>query len=217
MGVIYKITNPKGRIYIGQTVDFEVRLGRYKGLHCEGQPRLHNSLKKYGFDNHKFEVLEDVDDSELNCREAYWQVTYDVLSKSGMNCKIQGTKDKTGRASDKVREKISKSATGRRHTPEAKEKMRKAKLGKKMPDAQRMRMFGRKLPAAQVEKIRAKMIGNTYTVGVTPVNAKKVVDLVTGVVYPSAAAAARENGMKRTTLGAMLSGANRNRTSLRYL
>lgn len=45
---IYKITNPNGRIYIGQSTDIKFRWGIYRKLKCKDQPSLYNSLKKYG-------------------------------------------------------------------------------------------------------------------------------------------------------------------------
>lgn len=57
----------------------------------------------------------------------------------------------------------------RNHTPEAKEKMRKAALGKKISIESRIinsiRQFGKKMPESFIEKNRNRMIGNKYCVG----------------------------------------------------
>jgi hypothetical protein len=45
---IYKISNPNGRIYIGQSTNIELRWGKYSKLHCKDQPSLYLSLKKHG-------------------------------------------------------------------------------------------------------------------------------------------------------------------------
>lgn len=45
---------------------------------------------------------------------------------------------------------------------------------------------------------------------------KRVIDTMTGEVYESASEAAKNIGMKRTTLTAMLRGQNLNKTNLRY-
>jgi hypothetical protein len=37
---IYKITNPNGRIYIGQTTNSVVRRKKYEKLHCKDQPSI---------------------------------------------------------------------------------------------------------------------------------------------------------------------------------
>ncbi len=42
---------------------------------CIG-PKLYNSLKKYGFENHKFEVIEECNLEQLNEKETYWKQVY---------------------------------------------------------------------------------------------------------------------------------------------
>lgn len=82
---IYKITNPKGKVYIGQSIDVEKRFYTYKKLHCKRQPILYNSLKKYGTQNHTFEILCECEISELNKKERYYQDLYCVI-RYGLNC-----------------------------------------------------------------------------------------------------------------------------------
>lgn len=73
MGVIYKITNPKGKIYVGQTIDFAKRVKRYRWLTAKKQRMLHFSFLKYGVDAHKFEIIEDnILPENLNEREIFW-------------------------------------------------------------------------------------------------------------------------------------------------
>ena len=44
---IYKITNPKEKVYIGQSIDIEKRWKRYYyTLNCKSQTALYRSLKK---------------------------------------------------------------------------------------------------------------------------------------------------------------------------
>jgi len=99
---IYKITNPKGRVYIGQAVCIEKRKKSYEKLKCKGQPRLYASLVKYGFSKHTFEVIEECKVEELNEKERYWQDFYDVLSKEGLNCKLTKTTDRSGKHSQET-------------------------------------------------------------------------------------------------------------------
>lgn len=95
---IYKITNPKGKVYIGQTVDTDRREGVYKRLNCKGQIKLYNSLVKYGFSEHIFEIIEECNVETLNERERYWQDFYNVL-KEGLNLKLTETSDRSGKMS----------------------------------------------------------------------------------------------------------------------
>ena len=73
MGCVYKITNPNGKIYVGQTYNLKVRIVRYRHLNCDKQRMLYNSFKKHGFENHVIEILEDNLPVEcLNEREIFW-------------------------------------------------------------------------------------------------------------------------------------------------
>lgn len=72
MGFIYRITNPKGEIYIGETKDYHQRWKSYLTLNCEGQPKIYKSLKSYGPENHKFEVIEKCKSVDRWRREKYW-------------------------------------------------------------------------------------------------------------------------------------------------
>lgn len=74
MGVIYKISSPSGRLYIGQTRNLRKRINAYK---CDIEKnmkdiKLHNSLRKYGWDAHVLEIVEEVADELLNEREIHW-------------------------------------------------------------------------------------------------------------------------------------------------
>ncbi len=57
VGVIYKITNPLGQIYIGQTKHFNNRMESYRKLDCKSQPLIYKSLKTYGFSHHTVSIL----------------------------------------------------------------------------------------------------------------------------------------------------------------
>jgi group I intron endonuclease len=84
---IYKIVSPSNKIYIGQSVDVKRRYQEYQKLQCKGQPKLHYSLLKYGWDKHTFELIEQCTEDQLNEREIYWGLKFDVLNK-GLNCSL---------------------------------------------------------------------------------------------------------------------------------
>ena len=128
---IYKIVNPSNKIYIGQSVDIEKRWARYKIILCQNQTKLKNSLKKYGFDNHKFSILEECETERLNERERYWQDFYNSL-EFGLNCKLTETKDRNGLLSNETRSKISESLKGKKHSNERIEKNKKSNTGKNL-------------------------------------------------------------------------------------
>jgi group I intron endonuclease len=104
---IYKITNPNNKIYIGQSTNIDERIKRYKKLQCKKQRILYNSLNKYGWDNHIFEIIEIVDNDDLLIeRETYWKNYYKVLEVPSLCCRIDGI---GGNMSDKTRKLLSKS------------------------------------------------------------------------------------------------------------
>ena len=110
---IYKITNPKGKIYIGQSTDIEYRFYGYKKIiRCKSQKKLYNSLIKYGVENHTFSIIEECDVEVMNERERYWQDYFDVIKK-GLNLKLTRYDDKIVSLSDETKEKIKLSMIGR--------------------------------------------------------------------------------------------------------
>lgn len=110
---IYKITSPSGRIYVGQSRDIKKRFNKYKGIHCKEQPILYNSLRKYGVENHVFEVIEECEFEYLNIRERYWQDYYNVLGKKGLNSMLTETDEKPRVVSKETKAKIAKGKHGR--------------------------------------------------------------------------------------------------------
>ena len=107
---IYKITNPKGKIYIGQSINIEQRWNKnYKTLNCKTQTKLYNSLKKYDSENHIFEVIEECNTEQLLERETYWKLFYKVLETPSLCCRIDG---KGGKNSKETNALISKNNTG---------------------------------------------------------------------------------------------------------
>ena len=66
---IYCITNPVGHIYIGSSNNIKKRWNVYKNLSCKGQKGIYNSLIKYGYDAHTFEVIYECNKEELIIKE----------------------------------------------------------------------------------------------------------------------------------------------------
>jgi group I intron endonuclease len=86
---IYKITNPKGKIYIGQSTDIENRIYKGHKYNVGSGKKLKNSLSKYGFKNHKIEILEECSIEDLTERETYWILQYNSY-KNGLNSTKKG-------------------------------------------------------------------------------------------------------------------------------
>ena len=129
---IYKITSPSNKVYIGQSIDVENRLKRYKYFVSKKQTRLYYSILKYGYDNHTYEVVEECKVEELNEseRERYWQDFYDCLN-NGLNCRLTTTKDISGYVSAETKEKQRQAKLGTNRTEITKQKISTARLGMK--------------------------------------------------------------------------------------
>lgn len=69
---IYKITNPKGKVYIGQSCRLSIRKKQYQYL-PKKQPKILNSILKYGWVNHKFEIIEYCTIKELHEKESFYK------------------------------------------------------------------------------------------------------------------------------------------------
>ncbi len=153
---IYKITSPTGKIYIGQSVDIKSRWSKHKwsSLRC-CSTILYRSIRKYGFDNHTFEIIKECKKSELNKLERTYIEKYNTFeSNHGMNLTKGGdsnvvlsksTIEKIRRAS-----KGNKNSLGMRHSDEAKEKLRIARTGVKKSEETRRKIseghIGKKYP-----------------------------------------------------------------------
>jgi group I intron endonuclease len=136
---IYKITNPKGKIYIGQSVNIEKRWKYYINESYnkrDHQNKLFNSLKKYSPENHKFEIIEECSIDQLNEREIYWGLKYDCINPLvGLNLRELG---KQGLWTEEAKKKLSKAQLGKkRHTDESKSKISNKLKGTKYTDEQK--------------------------------------------------------------------------------
>jgi hypothetical protein len=111
---IYKIINPEGKIYIGLSKNIKKRWLDYKNLtSMSNNSVLKESLKKYGYNNHTFEIKEECTLEELRSREKFW-INYYQSNKIGLN----GNKGGCGAGS---------------HTPESKQKISEALKNKPKP------------------------------------------------------------------------------------
>lgn len=130
---IYKITSPTNKIYIGESKDIYDRWYYYKVLDCKGQSILYKSFKKYGVENHIFEIIEECDFDELLCRERYWQDFYDVLN-GGLNCVLTQCGEQKRVLSEESVEKIKLANIGKIVSTKTREKQRQNNIGLKHPE-----------------------------------------------------------------------------------
>ncbi len=118
-------------------MDIDKRFNEYRFLRCKSQTKLYNSLKKYGYEKHKFEIITTCEVKQLNELERYYQDCYNAISKNGLNCILTKASDRRGEISDETRKKLSilrkgnKNALGYKHSDKAKLKISEAHKGNK--------------------------------------------------------------------------------------
>ena len=139
---IYKITSPSGGTYIGLSNDIYYRFhSSYKLFGCKEQKKIYRSLKKYGVENHTFEIVHILKTenlskseiiSELNKLEIHYIKKFNSFNgdnpEFGLNLTRGGdlmvlTKETWDR--------INNSKKGRKQSEETKIKRRKSLKGRK--------------------------------------------------------------------------------------
>ena len=122
---IYKIINPKGKVYIGQSINIERRFKEYKRLAKRTAGRkILNSLKGFGVENHLFEIIEECLIEQLHEKEYYWKKYYTSV-ENGLNCDYFDSSG--GPRSEETKRRISEGAKGKKRSEETKQKLRKPK------------------------------------------------------------------------------------------
>lgn len=165
---IYMITSPLKKIYIGQSINIEKRFLKYKSINCKNQIILYRSLKKYGFEKHKFQILCECEILELNDKERYYQDLYSAISVSGLNCKLTKSGDRNGALSDETKLKISIGNKGKVISDEQRLRLKTLNLGRKHSAETKLKMslsrIGKKgamLNKSHSEETKIKMSNNS--------------------------------------------------------
>jgi len=189
---IYKLENPKGAVYVGQSVDIDARYVKYRRMACKGQKKLYASLNKYGFEAHKFEIIEECSVEMLNDRERYWQDFYNVLSENGLNLKLTNSADKSGYFSEEIKSKmrgLSRTNLQRENMSQAQKKLFNSGYIHPMQGIEKSNITKEKISNSLKEKYKKgeiKCWNKGIKTNTIPSNAKIVLDLETGFFYYSA-------------------------------
>ena len=110
-GIIYKITSPSGKVYVGQTIQefkHRIRSHQRKDSKCT---LLKRAIQKYG-DEMKYEIVEeDVPQEHLDEREIYWINELHSLAPNGYNLNTGGNykKEITKEAKNNVQNGMNKA------------------------------------------------------------------------------------------------------------
>lgn len=140
---IYKITNPNGKVYIGQSINIESRkrIYHYSDSYKNSiGPKIYNSINKYKWENHLHEIIEECTIDQLNERETYWKQYY--LNKLGWEnvlfCNLYDTGG--GPKSNETKQNISKGKIGTKGYPKGIK--RPKEFGEKIKNIERNKKIG---------------------------------------------------------------------------
>jgi group I intron endonuclease len=234
---IYKIINPNGKVYIGQSINIKKRFLNYKKFNCIKQPKLHRSFVKYGADKHCFSILEECLIEELNIKERFYQLLYNSTNRDGLNCILTNENDSNGMHCEETKAKMSASAKVKIFTKEHRENMSKARVGnknamfgKKQSEEAKLKMSLKKQNLSEESRknysISAKNRDKSFyeklsiiNKGKLPTNCKIVLNLETGIFYNSVTEASKtfSKGQGSQTLAPKLSGLRKNNTNFIYV
>jgi len=192
MSGIYKITSPSGKIYIGSSSNIKRREREYRTNNKSTQPRLRNSFKKYGYNNHKFEVIHECSIGELFIWEYHYGIKFDVLGKNGLNCRLPKIDDSSVCMSDETKAKIGIANKGRKR-PDLSVK-NKLRTGFTASDETKLKMrlsqTGRTHPQSVKDKIKKSHLGKVKSaehcknLSISKLGSgKKVINKITGEVF----------------------------------
>lgn len=127
--IIYMIKNKNnGKMYFGQTVNFQRRMNEYKNRRSEGSSKYHimEVLDNEGRENFEFSIVEHCSKDELNERESYYIKKHNTINPLfGYNSQ-KGETDK--RMFKRTREKMHLSHLGVKESSVTKKKKSKAIL-----------------------------------------------------------------------------------------
>lgn len=164
---IYKITClPNNKLYIGSSKNIEKRFKTHinqlnKNKHIN--EHLQSSWNLYGQNNFLFEIIETCEISKLIIREQYWLDSLKSYNREiGFNACIKADCPLGYKHNDTAKEKMSKAKLGKKLSREPVEKIRQQNTGKKRSESyknmmsisrmgQKNPMFGKKL--SEIEKI----------------------------------------------------------------
>jgi len=132
--LIYKIENKlNSKIYIGQTVrKFKYRIAVYRSVvknKVEHKQYILRAMKKYGFENFEFSIIENNIQSqkELDEKEIYWIAFYNSVDHNiGYNLSKGG--HSRGKFTEETKKKLAAVHLGKKHSEETKEKIRAATI-----------------------------------------------------------------------------------------
>lgn len=193
---IYKITNLiSGKIYIGQTINFNKRWLEHKSGSKKPKLLVHQAMKTYGIENFTYELIDECTTQEdANNKEQYYIASFNSISPNGYNVEAGGnyaplsqeallkiSKALKGRTSpnkgvpcsEEQKAKISATLMGKKHSDQRRKNISLAHIGQiawnkgknKLTDEQRL--------SIKIDDRPVKVIAEEYDVNIYDIQDKK--------------------------------------------
>lgn len=196
--LIYRLTFPNKKVYIGQTYNFKDRMRKHKYDSKKYNTLIYNAIRKYGWDNIKKEIILYCDENCIDYYERELIKLYNSTDKNvGYNLESGGHKNKN--LSKETIEKKKKSALGKKHSKETIELLRKLSIGN-------TNMLGKKHSKETKEKLRKMNLGKKQSNDIILKKSKSVIcynkinnDFVAW--YQSIKEAAKDTNVSRSNIG----------------
>lgn len=177
---VYKHTSPSGKVYIGIT-SRPVQKRWQNGTGYKQHRYFNAAIQKYGWQNFTHEILfSNLSKSDACEKEKELIMLYNSTDRRfGYNQSTGGESGACGVCpSQETREKIRRAKLGKKQSPEAIEKTRQANIGKrlsqetkdKISKSKKGKKYG-KMPQERIEKLKKSLIGRT-----SPMLGKKQTD-----------------------------------------
>lgn len=177
---IYKYTAPNGKIYIGSTFYINQRQTQHKRDSKTKKFSFYIAIRKYGYENFLFEVIEECCPLLRNERENHWIKYYNTLDHNyGYNLKTADHKEIS--QDTRIKQSIAhkgkqQSAEHRRKRLESRKKnlIELDKAGKNPYKGENNPFYGKKHTKKTIEKISKAGIGKTaWNTGIKPTEKQK--------------------------------------------
>lgn len=177
---IYKITNPKGRVYIGVTSNIRSRIKNYKQKDCKSQPLIYKSIEKYGFSSHSIDIIDHFTSNALFAlgKELFWIKSYmSNVAKypelNNMNVTDGGFGALGKKMSDETKQKLRLANLGKKASESTKHLLSQLRRGRKInrvySEEEKRKMSNLKKGFKHTEETKKKIgeasLGNKYRVG----------------------------------------------------
>lgn len=192
---IYKIENLiNGKVYFGQTIDYEKRKTEHIRALNGGYHRnryLQSAWKKYGAEAFSFSLVESCVEQDLDSLEVKYILDNASVAPNGYNLTSGGEGARGLKWSEESREKVSLSRKGKPRHPRkderqsevAKAKMSASMKAKWQDETYRSRQQKSHMGKSFSQETKDKM--SKAHKGCVQSNARKVLCVETGIIYPS--------------------------------